>query len=214
MKLVLVNFKTYENGTGKKALKLAKAIDKYKKDYRLGVCPQQSDLKEISAAVRIPVFAQHIDAVGFGSNTGHILPQAVKEAGAKGTLINHSERRMGLAEIKKNVEICRELGLISVVCAGTLSMIKKVIKFRPDYVAYEPKKLIGTNISVTDVNPAVITKAVDLARKYDVHVLCGAGVHVKKDIQKAFQLGAEGVLIAHKVVQAENTGKVLRELLG
>ncbi|MFH1682534.1 MAG: triose-phosphate isomerase [Candidatus Woesearchaeota archaeon] len=213
MKLILINFKTYEKGTGKKGLKLVKTIAGFKSKYSLGVCPQFVDLKEI-CAVKIPVFAQHLDAVDYGSNTGHVLPQSVKEAGAAGTLINHSERRITLSEIKKNVEICRRLGLISVVCAGTLSMVKKVIKFRPDYVAYEPKKLIGTNISVTDVNPAVITKAVDMARKYDVHVLCGAGVHAKKDIKKAFQLGAEGVLIAHKVVQADDPRKVLKELLG
>lgn len=213
--LILINFKTYEQGTGKGALRLAKAIGSFKSDkYRLAVAPQMIDVKGIAKRVRIPVLAQHMDSVGFGSHTGGILPEAVKEAGAKGTLINHSERPLSLGQIKKVVEICKRLGLKSVVCASSLSLVKKVVRLEPDFIAYEPKRLIGRNVSVTQANPKVIVKAVKLIEGSKTKLLVGAGVHSKRDIQKAVEFGAQGVLIAHKVVKAKKVRKVLGRLLG
>ena len=63
--MILINFKTYPEGTGRKALKLAKAIDKYK-SAKLAISPQLIDLKEVSKAVRIPVYAQHVDHIHLG----------------------------------------------------------------------------------------------------------------------------------------------------
>ena len=45
------------------------------------VAPQAVDIAKIAQAVEIPVFAQHIDPIKPGSSTGHILADAVKEAG-------------------------------------------------------------------------------------------------------------------------------------
>jgi len=214
--LVLINFKTYEKGTGRKGLKLARAISGFKSEYQLVVVSQLVDLRGVCKAIKIPVFAQHVDRVGFGAGTGSVLPEAVKGAGAKGTLLNHSEKRISLKEIKETVEICRKIGLVSVVCASSLKMVKKITKFGPDYIAYEPKRLIGKNISVTDVSPKVVLRAVRFVKKVNpkVKVLCGAGIHSKKDVLKALELGAGGVLIAHKVVKAKDPKKALRKLLG
>ncbi|RLI45735.1 triose-phosphate isomerase, partial [Candidatus Bathyarchaeota archaeon] len=99
--IVIVNFKTYIEGTGNKAIDLAKAADEVSKE--TGICfavaPQFVDIPVIVKMVDIPVFAQHIDPIKPGSHTGHVLPEAVKESGAIGTLINHSERRLRLADI-------------------------------------------------------------------------------------------------------------------
>lgn len=213
--LILINFKTYEEGTGRKGLKLAKAILKFKSDkYVLAVAPQLVDLKEVVRENKGLVFAQHIDGVRFGSHTGAVLGEAVKGVGAKGVVLNHSEKRLTLKEIKLGVEMCRDLELVSVVCAGSLSVVKKVVKFEPDYIAYEPKRLIGGNVSVTTVNPKVIKKAVEMAGRAKTKLLVGAGVHARKDIVMALELGASGVLMAHKVVKAKKVKKVLEKLLG
>ena len=79
--IIVINFKTYETATGKKAVELAKIIEEFVGKADVIVCPQFTDLKAIADAVKIPVFAQHIDPVKFGSNTGHILPESVKDAG-------------------------------------------------------------------------------------------------------------------------------------
>lgn len=212
--LILINFKTYKAGTGKAGWELAKVIAGIRSKYQLVIAPQLVDLKEICGKVKIPVFAQHIDGIGFGAYTGSVLPEAVKEAGAKGTLMNHSEQRISLKEIRNLVKICRRLKLVTVVCAGSLSMLKRIARFSPDYIAYEPKKLIGGDVSVTEVNPKVISKAVKLVKKNNpkVKVLCGAGIHSRKDVLKALELGMEGVLISHKIVKAKEPGKVLKSM--
>jgi triosephosphate isomerase len=207
--LVLVNFKSYKEGVGRKGLKLAKVIAGFKTSkYRFAVAPSIVDFAGI-CKLRIPVFAQHVDAVKFGSHTGAVLPSVVKSVGGNGALLNHSEKQISLKEIGEGVKACKKAGLISVVCASGLGMIKKVLRFNPDYIAYEPRRLIGGNVSVVSINPKVISKAVKLVRN---RLLVGAGVHSKKDVLKAEELGAAGVLIAHKIVKAKNVKKVLKRM--
>jgi len=213
--LVLINFKTYEEGTGRKGLKLAEILNRFNSvKFQLAIAPQTVDLNPICQKVKIPVFAQHLDAIGAGPHTGSILPEAIKEAGAIGTLLNHSEKRIKLSEIKTALELCNQLNLTVVVCASSLIWVKRIAKLNPSYIAYEPKKLIGKNISVTEANPKVITKAVKIIQRINpqIKLLCGAGIHSSSDIQRALELGAEGVLIAHTVVKEKNTLRVLNRL--
>ena len=104
--IIIINFKTYPQGTGRAALNLSKIADKISEETGtcIAVSPQFTDLAIISKEVHIPVFAQHIDPILPGSNTGHILPEAVIEAGAIGTLINHSERRLSINVINEIVK--------------------------------------------------------------------------------------------------------------
>lgn len=62
------------------------------------------DLRYVSENVNIPVIAQHIDPIDAGGHTGSVLLECAKEAGAKGSLVNHSEKRMKLADISKVVK--------------------------------------------------------------------------------------------------------------
>ncbi|TRO49482.1 triose-phosphate isomerase, partial [Candidatus Bathyarchaeota archaeon] len=99
--IIIVNFKTYLEATGRRAVALAKQAEKVSKETGtfIVVAPQGADIAGVAEAVDIPVFAQHIDPITPGSHTGQVLADAVKEAGAVGTLINHSERQMKLADI-------------------------------------------------------------------------------------------------------------------
>ena len=92
--LIIVNFKTYLEATGKRAVELAKKAEKvsHETDIYVGVAPQLTDLLAVAQTVKIPVFAQHVDPIKPGSYTGHVLTEAVKQTGATGTLINHSPR--------------------------------------------------------------------------------------------------------------------------
>ena len=66
----------------------------------------------ISQKVKIPVYAQHVDGVGYGGFTGQVTAASLKAAGAAGSLINHSERRLKLAEIEASLVACRSFGLL------------------------------------------------------------------------------------------------------
>lgn len=215
--MLLINFKTYEEGTGMKALKLAKiaasVAAKEKENVVLSV--QAADISRVAASVRIPVYAQAIDPVEPGSHTGWTLPQAVRQAGAEGTLINHSERRMEPGGIKKCVEKCREIGLVSVCCAPTPAEAASIAGYGPDYIAIEPPELIGGKVSVSKARPQVITDTVDAVSRVNgkVKVLCGAGIHNKEDVSKALELGSSGVLVASGIVKSDNPSKVMKDLI-
>jgi len=178
------------------------------------VAPQYVDIFRITNVVSIPVFAQHIDPVMPGSFTGHVIAEAVKEAGAVGTLINHSERRLILADIDSAVKRAREVGLVSVVCSNNPEVSAAVAALNPNMVAVEPPELIGTGIPVSKAKPEVVTSTVNIVRKVnpDVVVLCGAGISSGDDVEAALKLGTKGVLLASGVVKAKDPKKVLLEM--
>jgi len=211
--IILVNFKTYSEATGRNALKLAKTAQKITRETGVcvGIAPQFVDISSIVQTVSIPVFAQHIDPVTHGSFTGHVLPESVKEAGAAGTLINHSERRLKLADMDAAVTRAREVGLISVVCSNNSAVSAAVAALKPNMVAVEPPELIGTGIPVSKAKPEVVSGTVNLVKRINskVIVLCGAGISAGEDVAAALRLGTEGVLVASGIVKAKDQYKAL-----
>ena len=206
--LTIVNFKAYKTSTGINAVKLAKICAKYK---NVAVAVQPADISAVASSTIIPVLAQHVDAVDYGPKTGWILPESCQQNGAVGSLVNHSEHRLQLSEIKKTIERLRKLKMISVVCASTPEMAVKIAKYKPDVIAIEPPELIGGNISVSEAEPKIITRTTHKIKK--IPILCGAGVHSRKDVEHALKLGAKGILIAHAITNAKNPAKVLKELI-
>jgi triosephosphate isomerase (TIM) len=212
--MIIVNFKTYLESTGQKALALAKQAEKASKE--TGACivvaPQAADLRSIAQSVEIPVFAQHIDPIKPGSSTGHILAEAVKETGAVGTLINHSERQLRLIDIDATIALCREKGLVSCVCANNPAVSAAVAALKPDITSMEPPELIGSGISVSKSKPETITDTVQLVKKIDpkMTILCGAGISTAEDVSIALKLGTQGVLVASGIVKAKDPYSVLR----
>ncbi|MEM2111652.1 MAG: triose-phosphate isomerase [Candidatus Bathyarchaeia archaeon] len=213
--MVLVNFKTYAEATGKKAVKLAEIAEKVslETDVCFGVAPQFVDIPIISPVVDIPIFAQHIDPIKPGNFTGHVLPESVKEAGADGTLINHSEKRLKLADIDEAIKRAHELGLVSVVCTNNSAVSASAAALKPDMIAVEPPELIGTGISVSKAKPEVVTSTVELVKKINptVVILCGAGITNGEDVASAIKLGTKGVLVASGIVKAKDPYKVMLE---
>jgi len=213
--IVVVNFKTYSEATGKKALELARKCEKISLETEICivVAPQFADIPLIARAISIPVFAQHVDPIKPGSFTGHILPESVKEAGAVGTLINHSERRLRLADIDAAITRTKEVGLTSLICTNNSAVSAAAAALKPDMIAVEPPELIGTGIPVSKAKPEVVSGTVEIVKRINpnVIVLCGAGITTGEDVAAAIKLGTEGVLVASSVVKARDPHKVLLE---
>lgn len=209
---IFLNLKTYKQSTGENGLKLAKICSDFDD---VVVIPQVSDIYRISREVKNKVFSQHVDNINYGSNTGFILPESIKEAGASGSLINHSEHRMKLADIEACIEKLRKLNLISVVCTNNINTTAAAASLNPDFVAIEPPELIGSGKAVSKENPDVITGSVKAVKKINsnVKILCGAGISNGEDVRAAMKLGADGVLLASAFVCAENPKDVLENLL-
>jgi triosephosphate isomerase len=192
--IIIVNFKTYLEATGRKAIELAKQAEEVSKETgtSIVVAPQFADIARVAEAVEIPVFAQHIDPIKPGSCTGHVLADSVKEAGAIGTLINHSEEQLKLVDID------------TVIAAAAL---------KPDIVSIEPPELIGTGVAVSKAQPEVVTNTVKFVREVNIEVtiLCGAGISHGEDVAVALKLGTQGVLVASGIVKAKDPYSMLRE---
>lgn len=204
--IVIVNFKTYPQSVGERAVELSKTIASVAKEkgISVAVAPQNLDLYRIASQIDIPVLAQHIDPITLGAHTGWLLAETAKETGAVGSLINHSEHQLQPEEIEQVVRRLRELELTSVVCARDPEVCKRVAVFEPDMVAVEPPELIGSGRAVSKVKPEVVSDTVKLVHEVNpgVRVLCGAGITSGEDVRIALELGAEGVLLASSVVKA------------
>jgi triosephosphate isomerase len=211
--IILVNFKTYAEATGRNALNLAKTAEKINQEtgVSVGIAPQFVDIASIAQNVSIPVFAQHIDPVTHGSFTGHVLPEAVKEAGAVGTLINHSERRLKLADIDAAITRAQQVGLVTVICSNNSAVSAAIAALNPNMVAVEPPELIGSGIPVSKAKPEVVSGTVELVKRVNpnVIVLCGAGITTGEDVASALKLGTKGVLVASGIVKAKDQYKAL-----
>ena len=213
--IIIVNYKTYSEGTGKKAIMLSRIAEEVclETGVNISVAPQLVDLASVCDAVSIPVFAQHIDPIFPGNSTGHVLLESVKEAGAVGTLINHSERRLKLCDIEIIIARARESGMVSVVCTNNAAVSEAAAALKPDIVSLEPPELIGTGIPVSKSKPEVVTQTVALVKHVNpcVLTLCGAGITKGEDVAAALKLGTRGVLVASGIVKAKDPRKVLME---
>ena len=211
-----MNFKTYIEATGKRGVELAKIADQVSRDsgVTIAVAPQFTDLKTVTEAVEIPVFSQHIDPIKPGAYTGHVLADAVKAAGASGTILNHSERRIKISEIEEILSLARVSDLASVVCTDTPGVSAAVASLSPDMIAIEPPDLIGTGVAVSKARPELITNAINRIRSVNdsVDILCGAGVSTAEDVGKALELGTRGVLVSSSVVKGTNPGQLLENM--
>lgn len=215
--VVLVNYKTYPGATGGRALDLTRALEQAAAGRRvsLGVAPQAADLFRVAQASRVSVLAQHVDSLAPGNGTGATLVEAVRDAGAVGSLLNHAERRLQLAELAASSERLRRAGLVRVVCTDTVETTRAAAILRPEMVAIEPPELIGGDVSVTSADPGIVRDAVKAVKALapEVRVLCGAGVKTGDDLRIALELGAEGVLLASAVTKAKDPAAALAELL-
>lgn len=215
--LIVINLKTYGTGTGKKALKLAKLAEEVSisTQSKFIFCVQPADISIISSQVNMPVYAQHIDPITYGSNTGYILSESVKSAGAKGTLLNHAERKIDHRILKSSISIAKNKGLAVIACADSVKEARQIAHFNPDYIAVEPPELIGGNISVSTSKPEIITGAIKAVEKVNpkIKILVGAGIKTGLDVKKSAEFGAAGVLLASGVTKAKNPKKVLENLV-
>lgn len=215
--LIVLNLKTFLESTGEGAVRIARSCREIADDsgIDIAVAPQFCDIYRVSFQVDIPVYAQHLDSVGAGSFTGHAFAQCIKDAGAVGTLINHSEYRLTLANIDASVSKARETGLASIVCTNNVATSAAAAALGPDYVAVEPPELIGSGIPVSKADPQVVTGSVDAVKRVNpsVKVLCGAGISKGEDLEAALELGSVGVLLASGIVKAKDPKAALEDLV-
>ncbi len=215
--MIFVNFKTYQESSGANAIALAKIIEEVVLETQIKIIPvvATTDIREVVQSIKLEVWTQKIDGVEFGAHTGSILPEAVLEDGALGTLLNHSENKFSnFDDLKKAVERAKEVGLKTLIFASDLEELKLILNLKPDFVSYEPPSLIGSkDKSVTSEEPEIVAQAVALAKAQSIPLIVGAGIHSQEDVRKSLELGATGVAVASDIIKAENPKQELLDLV-
>lgn len=215
--LIVVNFKTYASAQGEAAVSLAKAMAEVDSttDATMVAVVSAFDLSAVKAAApHLEVWAQHLDPIGWGSNTGWLHPETAMGHGATGSIINHAEHKVDLshvetllAQLPDDFPVC--------ACAADIDEAKALAALSPTFIAVEPPELIGGDISVTTADPGIVSGTAEAvkAANPNVRVLCGAGVKNGADVAMAIKLGTEGVLLASGVTKANDPAAVLRDLV-
>ncbi|MBT3298298.1 triose-phosphate isomerase [archaeon] len=214
--LIIINFKNYQKVSGKSSLNFVKKLNKFRKrKYEIILCPTILTTSLVVKNSKFKVFTQFVNKTNYGAHTGNICLDELQSLGVTGCLLNHSEKKIKFDKLTKIVALCKKKKIKTIVCASTLSEVKNIAELKPDYIAYEAKQLIGGNISITEAKPEIILKAVEEVKKISrrTKILCGAGIHSKEDLGHALILGAQGVLIAHSIIESKNPKKFLEEML-
>jgi triosephosphate isomerase len=152
-----------------------------------------------ASGTALQVGGQDCHAAPFGAHTGDISAEMLKDAGATAVIVGHSERRADHGETSAHVRAkavaAHRAGLAAIVCVGetageraaglTLAVVGRQLAAslldgsepRTTIVAYEPVWAIGTGLTPTVEDVAVVHAAMRralVARFGDV----GAGIRL------------------------------------
>ncbi len=214
--MIFVNYKTYEESSGGNAVNLTKTLESVAHETHVKVIPvvQIIDIEKVVESTSLEVWIQHIDPVGYGAHTGWTVPEEVAKVGASGVFLNHSEHKFdGIDSLYTAVEKAMSANLKTLVFAGDLEELKKVVGLAPTYVAYEPPELVGSvTTSVAEAKPEIIAQAVEIAKEAGIPLVVGAGIHSAEDVKKTVELGSVGIAVATNIVKAENPAEALKNL--
>lgn len=209
--MLIINFKTYREATGKNGLIIAQIAEKISEQTGVNiiVVPQPTDIYQIKRATGIEVWAQYLDPIDPDRHTGFISPYALQQAGATGVLINHSEKRLTLGEIEKRVKYAKKYGLTTLVLTDSAEEAEKINLMGPDYIGYEKEELIAGDVPIIEVEGPNIENVLD---KIDRPLIIGSGIKEKDDITESLKIGAKGVILASGVVKSKDTEEKMLEL--
>ena len=202
---------------GARLLELARHADdaSRKYDVRIILTPQTVDIPMLAREmVNVLVFAQHMDALKIGRGMGAVLPEAIREAGAVGVMLNHVEHRIPYDTIESTIRRADQVGLATIACADTIDEAALIARMQPNIVLVESPGMIETggrdelahaeiariNQAVWDVNP-------------EIRVMHGAGIQSGQDVYKVIAAGALGTGSTSGILLAKDPVAMLDEMI-
>ena len=203
---------------GADAVRLAVEADRLAAELGVSVVfdPQAVDIPAVAAATSwILVFAQHMDPVAPGRGVGSVLAEALRDAGAVGTLLNHSEKPMALGDLRRAIERARATGLYTLVFADSPAEAAALAHLGPDIVLAEPPELIATGVSAGNVMAGFVAETVAAVKAVDpaVLVMSGAGVNGPDDVDRMMRLGLDGTGSSSGILRATDPIAAMRAML-
>jgi len=209
--MILLNFKTYKQASGKSALELIRVVEKVVDQTGVKIFPavQALDLAYLKPQTQLDLWVQHLDAIQPGRHTGRLSAYTAYQQGAAGVQLNHSENPLTEDQLKKALEICRQNQIKTLVFCADLKTLKTINNLNPDYVCWENPDNVATG--QTDFHQAqnVIKQAISVC---SAPFLLGAGITSAEDVKTALNLGADGVGLASAFIKTDNSYDLLLSL--
>lgn len=212
--MIILNYKTYAESTGGNSEKLLRAVEEASKQdpnvskYVSSALSIVDLVNGKKAFPNVNIMAQHVDNKAVGSTTGWVTPENLTSYGIEYSVYNHSEHRVSSDSIVEDIKSIQSRGIKVIACCENVEEANKLLEAQPFGIAYEPKDLIGSGVSVT-TRPEAVKEFIE-ATKGKTMVLIGAGVSTGEDVAKGLELGAEGFLLASAFVKAQDpVAKVL-----
>jgi len=202
---------------GESSLVLALWADEISRKYDVDIIytPQSVDIYRIAKACpNLKIFAQHMDAIPVGRGVGSVLPEAVKEAGAVGVMLNHAEKPLTMDVLEKTIQRADEVGLATLACAGSMQEVAAVAKMTPNILLAEAPELIGTGARDQADQEAVhvINETVKQINPH-ISVLHGAGISNEKDVYDIIMLGADATGSTSGILKAPDPHDMLEKMI-
>jgi triosephosphate isomerase len=201
---------------GRDVLELALCADRISAQYGVPIImtPQCVDIPLLARETKhLFIFAQHMDPLRIGRGIGSVLPEAVKAAGASGTLLNHAEKPLPGDVLARTIQRADEVGLATMVCAGDIREIEAVSRMGPNIIIAEAAQDIGTGHRSAD--PSTIQHINEIVHAIDPRILLlhAAGISCGEDVYRVIAAGAQATGSTSGVILAEDPCSMLEEMI-
>jgi triosephosphate isomerase (TIM) len=156
-----------------------------------------------------------MDPVAPGRGVGAVLAEALRDAGAVGTLLNHSEKAVSLGVLAKTIERAQSVGLFTLVFADSPAEAAALAHLGPDIILAEPPELIATGVSAGNVMASFVSATVAAVKAIDpaILVMSGAGVNGPDDVERMIRLGLDGTGSSSGILKAPDPVAAMRAML-
>ena len=200
---------------GQDVIDLARAADAASEKYDVDVIfttPVVEIARVKAATRRLHVFAPHMDPLRPGRGLADILPESLATAGAEGVMLTHCERPLSLEVLRETIGRAKEVGLSTIVCAGSAVEAAMIAMLRPDIIVAEPSELIGTGVSS---GPEYVEAAMRAVREVDpdILVLTAAGIANGQDVYNTILAGADATGSSSGVAKAADRAAMAEEMI-
>jgi triosephosphate isomerase len=155
-----------------------------------------------------------MDPIRIGRGNGSVLPEALKAAGAKGTMLNHAEKPLLPDVLEETILRADEVGLATLVCAGDLREVERVSRLSPNIIIAESPDLIGAGSTSAEDRlsiPAINQLVHGISP--GTRVLHAAGISNGKDVFDIIADGAEATGSTSGVLKAPDPFSMLEEMI-
>jgi triosephosphate isomerase len=202
---------------GDKVLEYAKAADAAAEKYDIDVLfiTPVVEIRRIAENTRnLIILAPYMDTLRPGRGMADILPEAIKDAGAQGVVVNHSEKPMSLPAIKATIDRARELDMLVFACADTIAEAKAIAQLHPDIINPEPSELIGgAGGGVSDMS--YVKESIKVIKEIypDIMVEQAAGITNGQQVYDFIMAGSEAAGAASGIMNAEDPIGMIYEMI-